>query len=431
MKICVYGLWHLGSVTAACLAEAGFATIGLEDDPNAVKNLANGTPPLFEPGLEELLRSGLANGKLSFTDDAKTAVGDADVVWITFDTPVDEEDCADVHSVMARVTSLFPFLRDGAILLVSSQMPVCSIQKLEKEFVLTGSSKRVTFACSPENLRLGKAIDVFRQPERVIVGVRDEESKAILNNLFTPFSDSIIWVGVESAELAKHAINAFLATSVTFINEIATVAEAVGADAHEVERALRSEPRIGPKAYIRPGAAFAGGTLARDVNFLDEIARQNGLPLTMIGSILESNRFHGNWSLRRLTDRLGNLKDRTIVVLGLSYKAGTDAIRRSLAVELVHTLVTAGAKVVAYDPKVLALPYPPANFVMADSITQALAGANALVIMTEWPDFKSITADDILDNMLTSLVIDQNGFLNHLADDTRVEFLTIGKPLKT
>jgi UDPglucose 6-dehydrogenase len=425
----VYGLWHLGSVTAACLADAGFMTVGLEDDPIAAKSLADGEPPLFESGLEDLFQSGLASGKLSFTADAKAAVGGAEVVWITFDTPVDDEDQADVPYVMARVTSLFPHLQDGALVLVSSQMPVGSLRQLEEAFVPVANGRRIIFAYSPENLRLGKAIQIFRHPERVIVGVRGDEGKAILTALFAPFSDAIIWTGIEAAELSKHAINAFLATCVTFINEIATVAEKVGADAGEVERAMRSEPRIGPNAYIRPGAAFAGGTLARDVIFLGEIAGRNDLELHMIGSILESNRRHGGWPARRLVDKLRTVSGRTIAVLGLSYKPGTDATRRSLAVELVRSLCTAGAKVVAYDPKVTHLPEQPPGFVLATSVAEALSGADAMVVMTEWPEFKSISADEIVSNMATPLIVDQNGFLIHLTANPHISFLTIGKPL--
>lgn len=429
MKVCVYGIWHLGAVTAACLADAGHMTVGLVDDAAAAGRLAEGQPPLFEPGLEELFRSGLASGNLSFSSEKAASVADADVVWVTFDTPVDDEDRADVDYVVARIETLFPYLRDGSVLLVSSQLPVGSVARLEAAYRRQASGRSVAFACSPENLRLGKAIQVFRQPERVIVGVRDDRAKPTLAALFAPFSQNLIWVGIEAAELTKHALNAFLATCVTFINEIATIAEQVGADAREVEQALRSEPRIGPNAYIRPGAAFAGGTLARDVTFLREIAAEHALPLPMIGGIIESNRLHGGWSARRLGERLGDVRGRAIAVLGLSYKPGTDAVRRSLAVELVRTLAGAGAHVRAYDPQVRALADAPAGVVLTDNLAEALAGAEALALMTEWPEFRALDAALVLDAMARPLVVDQNGFLGHLASDPRVEFLTIGKPL--
>lgn len=425
MKVCVFGLWHLGSVTAACLAEAGFTTIGLEDDPAVAARLATGEPPLFEPGLEDLVRSGLASGKLSFTTDKKAAT-DADLIWVTFDTPVDDEDRADVAFVVDRICELFPYLRDGSVVLVSSQLPVGSVADLERRFANVSNGRRVAFACSPENLRLGKAIQVFKHPERVIVGSRDGAEKGVITELFAPFSDNIIWIGTEAAELTKHAINAFLATSVTFINEIATLGEKVGADAREVERALRSEPRIGKNAYIRPGAAFAGGTLARDVTFLGEIAKSHGLPLKMIGGILESNALHRQWPARKLREILGSFAGRKVALFGLAYKAGTDTTRRSLAVELGRELCGAGAEVTAFDPAIKAVPDMPNTFKVAASMPEALANADALVVMTEWPEFKAIEAKQLIERMSAFNVVDQNGFLSHVSNDPKINYFTIG-----
>jgi UDPglucose 6-dehydrogenase len=427
MKICVYGLWHLGCVTAACLAEAGFSVVALEDDSAAAERLADGHAPLFEPGLDELLQSGLASGKLAVTTEPGQAVA-ADLVWITFDTPVDDDDRADVACVVDKICGLFPYLRDGAIMLVSSQLPVGTMADIERRFAAVAAGRRVAFACSPENLRLGRAIEVFKQPERVIVGLRDQAAQATIAAAFEPFSRNIIWVGTESAEVTKHAINAFLATSVTFANEIATICEKVGADAAEVERGLRSEPRIGERAYIRPGAAFAGGTLARDVMFLGEVARRHGLPSGLLGSIVESNRAHARWPLRKLRERFGDLHGLRVALFGLSYKAGTDTLRRSLAVELARELAAAGAKVRAFDPAVRDFPDAPDGVELCDSPAEALAGAAALAVMTEWPQFKSLTADELVQEMATPTVIDPNGFLGHLAADPRIQFLKIGMP---
>lgn len=427
MKVCVFGLWHLGSVTAACLADAGITTVGLDHDVAGATRLAGGQPPLFEPGLQELIRAGLAGGKLSFTAD-KSVVTQADLVWVTFDTPVDEDDSADVEFVVARIQDLFPYLRDGSVVLVSSQLPVGTIADLERRFAAVANGRQVAFACSPENLRLGKAIDVFRHPERVIVGTRGGAESPLIARVFAPFSNNIIWMGTEAAELTKHAINAFLATCVTFINEIATLCERVGANARDVERGLRSEPRIGPKAYIRPGAAFAGGTLARDVTFLGKIAEREDLPLDMIGSILKSNRFHRDWPIRKLTELFANLSGVRVAILGLAYKADTDATRRSLAVEMCHWLSARGATVAAFDPAVRSLPDAPANVTLAPSTAVALSEADVLILMTEWADFKTLTADDLIKSMARPTVLDQNGFLAHLAWDSRITYLTVGTP---
>jgi UDPglucose 6-dehydrogenase len=427
MKVCVFGLWHLGSVTAACLADTGITTIGLEDDATLVAKLAAGTPPLFEPGLTELFKEGLASKKLKFTIDKREA-STCDVVWVTFDTPIDEDDRANVAFVVEKIESLFPVLRDGMVVLISSQLPVGTVADIERRFMSVAHRRKVAFAYSPENLRLGKAIAVFQRPERVVIGSRGGFERAVLTDLFSPFSDNIIWVSTEAAELAKHAINAFLATCVTFINEIASLGEKLGADAREVERALRSEPRIGQNAYIRPGAAFAGGTLARDLAFLNELAARHDVPLDMIGSILKSNRTHRDWPSRKLKEKLGGFSGRKIAILGLSYKPGTDATRRSLAVELGNALCAADATVAAYDPAVKSLQGAPANLYVAGSMSEAIAAADAMVLMTEWPDFRSLQADEVVTRMAAPNVVDQNGFLSHLAADPRISYLCIGKP---
>src|SRR5262249_31605541 len=253
---------------------------------------------------------------------------------ICHDTPVDEEDRADVAYVVGQARAMFPYLRDGAVVLVSSQLPVGTVGGLERGFAEVAHGRRVSFACSPENLRLGHALEIFRHPTRIVVGVRDAQARDILESLFSHFCSRLIFMSVESAEMVKHALNAFLAVSVTFANEIAAICEKVGADATDVEKALRTEPRIGEKAYVRPGPAFAGGTLARDIQFLSGIAECTHVEALLIESVVPSNRAHRKWAINQLRERLSPLKNRRIAVLGLSYKPGTNSMRRSAAVEL-------------------------------------------------------------------------------------------------
>lgn len=413
MKICVYGLWHLGSVTAACLAEH-FPTVGCDPDAATVAALTEGRAPISEPGLNELIAAGLASGRLSFSSDLQRSVGGADVVWVTFDTPVDEDDIADVDSVRAHIEAILPYLRKNTLVLISSQVPV-------------GFTASVGhgFAYSPENLRLGKALDSFRKPERIVVGARADEDRARLAALFAPFSEHIQWMSVESAEMTKHALNAFLATSVTFINEIAALCEQVGADAKEVERGLKSEPRIGSKAYLGPGGAFAGGTLARDVAFLAQMRQHRGL----FAAVLESNNEQKLWPRRRLTELAGDLAGKRIAILGLTYKPGTDTLRRSSAVELCLWLNGQGAQVAAYDPAVKNIPAE-LPVTRCDSAREALEGADAMVLATEWPAFKALSADDLVQWMRTPLVLDPNRFLApELARDARLRYSAVGQPL--
>ncbi len=387
MRIAVAGLWHLGTVTAGCLAAAGHEVIGLDEDAALIGRLSHGELPVAEPGLKEIFDAELASGRLRFSTSFAEAAA-ADVVWVTYDTPVDDQDRADTEFVHARALRLAEQMRAGAVLLVSSQMPVGSIARLEQEF-----GGAVRFACSPENLRLGKALQVFRSPDRVVVGVRDAETRAILEGVWAPFAPRIEWLSVESAEMTKHAINSFLATSICFINEIATLCERTGADALEVERGLKTDLRIGPGSYLHAGGAFAGGTLARDIAFLRSISERTGAGVPLIDGVYESNQHHKSWLARRVREVFPALTGRTVAMLGLTYKPGTNTLRRSSAVEAAEWLHGEGARVRAFDPAITELPAELQPVIsLAGSVEQALAGADALVVMTPWPEFRELNA---------------------------------------
>lgn len=428
MKICVYGLWHLGSVTAACLAAKDLEVIGLDGDIETVTKLKQGQAPLFEPGLNELIEQGLQNRKLSFTTDTKLALRDCDIVWVTFDTPVDQDDNADVQFVKVQVEKIFEYLPPSCIVLISSQMPVGSIASLEGHYSEKYPESTVHFACSPENLRLGAAIQAFNQPSRIVVGIRKQEAKEKLAAPLSKITQNLIWMTVESAEMSKHAINSFLATSITFTNELARICERVGADAKEVESALRSEPRIGNKAYVTPGSAFAGGTLARDIKFLNKLATERKLSLPLLSSVLPSNNEHRLWSVHEVENFYKSLKGKRIAVLGLAYKAGTSATRRSLGVEFCELLVQKGASVNAYDPEVKQLPESiEGNVNLSQSVLKAVEQADALIVATEWPEFKELSSDSIIEKMIKPLIIDQTKFLASLfADKLKDNYRYVG-----
>ncbi|MBI5559849.1 MAG: UDP-glucose/GDP-mannose dehydrogenase family protein [Deltaproteobacteria bacterium] len=429
MKVCVFGLYHTGSTVAASLASAGFSVAGLDFDGGAVKGLQGGTPPLFEPGLEELFKFAIEAEQLSFTSDPEKALDGCDLVWVTFDTPVDDRDNADVGYVTENVVKVFPYLKDGSVLLISSQLPVGTTSSLERAFCQAFPQRRVSFAYSPENLRLGSSIESFKNQARVVVGMRCVEGRDVIKRLFGPFGFPIVWMGVESAEMTKHALNAFLAASVAFINEIAAICERVGAECKDVETGLKSEPRIGKGAYLKPGGAFSGGTLARDVKFLISIAEKNGLKPGLLSSIQKSNDEHKLWAERKLSEYFGSLKGRKVTVLGLTYKPQTSTLRRSGAIGLCGRLVGMGAQVRAYDPAIRRLP-PRFNskVIVLDSSMDALLGADALVVATEWEDFKRLTADNLADSMRHPLVLDQSGFLESaLKHDPRIKYITVGK----
>ncbi|MEZ5286838.1 MAG: nucleotide sugar dehydrogenase [Vicinamibacterales bacterium] len=426
MKVAVLGLWHLGSVTAACTAAAGHTVTGWDPDTATVDRLAAGQPPVAEPGLADLIAAGMAGARLRFTHDARDAVSGADVIWITFDTPVDDDDVADVEFVLRHAETALAHASDGAVVVSSSQLPVGSVARLEQATETAVHGRRLSFACSPENLRLGKAIEVFTSPDRVVLGVRDDHARVRLAELFAPITDRLEWMSVESAEMTKHAVNAFLATSVAFINEIAALCERTGADAKEVERGLKTERRIGPLAYLGPGAAFAGGTLARDVVFLRALGREVDRPTRLMDGVETSNREHRLWARRALQAGLGALRGRTVAVWGLTYKPGTDTLRRSTAIELCLWLKEQGVHVRAHDPAAGPLPAELAASRCASAL-DAARGANALVVATEWPEYRQVEPAALLDVMAGTLVLDPNRFLGRtLGEDDRVQLVSVG-----
>jgi UDPglucose 6-dehydrogenase len=425
VKVCVLGLWHLGSVTAAGLAEVGHQVTGLDFDAATVAGLRAGVAPVFEPGLGELIARGLSSGRLRFAARLDE-LEDIDVLWVTYDTPVDDDDNADTNFVMAQIERALPAMNADTLLLVSSQLPVGSMRRLE---ATAGVTRRV--ACCPENLRLGRAVSDFLHPERIVVGVRSAQDRQRLYDLLSVIAPSIEWMSMESAEMTKHAINAFLATSVVFANEIASLCESVGADAREVERGLKSDGRIGRRAYLSPGSAFSGGTLARDVAFLNTTSLERGVPTPLLSSVLPSNELHKCWVQKNLQSLFSDLSRTTVAVWGLAYKPGTDTLRRSMAVELCDWMIGAGVTVRVHDPMVKDLPPRWAGIVTRCSEPAVAArGADALVVATEWPQYQAVSPAQLTEGFDDLVVLDANRFLPALAADElqRFRYVAVGMP---
>jgi UDPglucose 6-dehydrogenase len=422
MKIVVLGLWHLGCVTAACSAK--FArVVGLDFDSSNVASLRLGKAPIFEPGLEPLIWEGIRSGSLSFETDAVFACSGADLLWVTHDTPVDGDDLADVSPVFDGIGRCLQHLPTRAIVLISSQLPAGTCRQLESMY----PGRR--FAYSPENLRLGQALVNFLKPDRIILGTRTQADAEELREFLGHFSSNIIAVRTESAEVIKHAINSFLAASITLMNEISRICEIVGADAKEVERGLKSESRIGPRAYLSPGGPFAGGTLARDVVALTNLATENGESLVLLASIKASNDQHKLWALRRLQEELGSLKGKVIAILGLTYKPGTDTLRRSLAVELCQSLLEEGAEIKAYDPAVSSMPEELRTIPLFHNIEEAVNGADGIVVCTEWPQLLEVQWEKALTRASGQVVIDANGFIEQrVRGIPSLVYRSVGRP---
>jgi len=418
MKITVLGLWHLGCVTAACMARH-HRVVGLDFDEPVLAKLRAGKAPLHEPELDQLLAVGVQSGALTFSSNIKESQ-DSQVLWICYDTPVDTDDRSDLDWVLSRMHRVLPEMSVGTVVLMSSQLPVGTCAKLAQDY------PELIFACSPENLRLGKAVDAFENPARIIVGT-PPGGRPRLEALLTPLAAPLIWMRTESAEMVKHALNSFLALSVAYINEIASLSETVGADAQEVATGLKSDPRIGTRAYLGPGGPFAGGTLARDVVTLSQLGSEKDIPLALIPAIKESNDRHRGWAFRKTQTALSQVDHPNVAVLGLAYTPNTNTLRRSSAVELCRQLLAVGVKVRAFDPLIKSVDNEHSDIPVVSSIEEALLGSHCVVVCTEWPDFLNYDWPTLFAKMASPVMIDANRYLEKtVAEITDVRFLTVG-----
>jgi UDPglucose 6-dehydrogenase len=359
-----------------------------------------------------------------------------DVWWVAYDTPVDDRDEADAEWVLAQVERILPSIGPDTLVLISSQLPVGSIRRLERFAAQHCGSPSPRLAYCPENLRLGRAIEDFMAPVRIVVGVRPDADRQRLRELLEPISRSIEWMSVEAAEMTKHAINAWFATSVAFINEIASLCEAVGADAKEVERGLKSEPRIGERPYLSPGHAFAGGTLAREVAFLNQAASEHEKPTPLLASVLPSNAVQRAWVRKKLGSLFPDLSKTTVAIWGLAYKPGTDTLRGSAVVELCDWLIGQGATLRVHDPLVRSLPTHWGTAVRRyDEPAMAVHAAHALIVASSWPAYRSVSVEALVGNAASArgagrlAVIDPSRFLPNLrAAAERLRYFAVGLP---
>ena len=410
-KITIVGLWHLGTVTAACCAGENEAlthnlnVVAYDESNEIIENLRKGHPPIYEPQLEQCILDGIKSNNLQFTTDLEVACNHSDVIWITYDTPVnDVDDSPDIEYVYTRIRKVCNTKRTPAVIIISSQLPVGTCKLFSAEY------PHHTFVCIPENLRLGKAIGSFFFSGRTVIGCNDFTVRNQLVELFPLFFD-IIFMSPESAEMVKHALNTYLALSITFINEIASLSEKLGFNAMDVSRGLTSDPRIGERAYLKPGAPIAGGTLLRDVTTLN---RFQNTTTSVISSIKKSNDEHKNWYIHQLIKHYGlALPTKKIVLLGLTYTTNTNTLRRSLTVEVYNNLKSQNIDVVVYDPIVKELPVEYSYIKRIDSLTDIKY--DAYVMFTPQDGFKQLDWGSILmrENLtdMPPLVLDINGYL--------------------
>lgn len=425
-RVCVYGLWHLGCVVAASLAEAGSDVVGLDRDERRVADLRAGRTPIAEPGLDDLIRADARAGRLTFTADPAEALRQASILLVAFDTPIGAEDRGDASWVRAELDAVRVHVSANTLVLLSSQVPVGFTRALERAW--RGHDHTLRFAYSPENLRLGRALETFRHADRVVVGLGDGTERADVEPVYSHFTRRIEWMSLESAEMTKHAINAFLALSVTYANELARIGERVGADAMEVERGLRGDARVGTSPYLSPGAPVSGGTLLRDVASLKALAADRGVDAPLVAAIQPSNAVHATWVRERVVELTAGVSAPRVALLGLTYKPDTNTLRGSAALEAGRWLASKGIDVVAFDPAITELPSEAGAISLATSVEAALSRADVAILATPWPQFSSLTANEVVGRMRRAAVVDQAGFLRHLADDARVTYVRLGRP---
>ena len=412
-RICIIGIWHLGSVYSTVLADTGYQVTGVDFDAGRIQALNTGIPPIFEPGLEELLKRGLHSGKLGFTTDFAAAVKESAFVLVTFDTPVDDNDEVDISPVIKACKATAPYLENGAVLVVSSQVPIGTCDSLKASVKRINPGLNFDIAYVPENLRLGKAVDYFKKPDRIVIGADSAPTLDKVETLFSVIPSPKIRMSLKSAEMSKHALNAFMATSISFANEIANLCDETGADALDVARSLKSDMRIGNGVPLLPGLAFAGGTLARDLKILEKIGRDKRYETSLIDAVLLVNKRQNGLVKRKLGKIFGQIKGLKIGILGLTYKPGTSTLRRSASLEIINDLVHEGAVVHAYDPKVDSAEVKKhKEFAFEKSAYDVARGADALVIVTDWPEFKELDFDLIKKQMKHPFIIDAKNMLD-------------------
>ena len=411
-KISVIGLWHLGCVTSFCLTSAGYKVCGVDFNVKTVNDLKKGKPPLYEPGLEELLAKNTQN--ISFTSSFKEALSGANFVFLTFDTPVDQKDKLDLSIIYKAGEEIAKFASKEFTLVILSQMPVGTSRAL-KDFILK-RNKNLSFKVvyNPENLMLGQALKRFLEPDRLIIGLEDEATKEEMERIYSFIKAPKIYMDLNSAEMVKHAINSWLANSISFINEIADLCEVTGANAKKVAEGMKSDKRIGQYAFLNPGLGFSGGTLARDLNILKGIGKQKKVKTRIIDSILEINQERNKKIVKKIKKIFGSISDLNITILGLTYKPGTSTLRRSASLEIARELISCKANIKAFDPMVNASKETSGLKIFKDPYS-ASKNSDLVLLITEWPEFKDLNFFEIKKGMKKPVIVDCKNFLDPVA----------------
>jgi UDPglucose 6-dehydrogenase len=391
MKIAVVGTGYVGLVLGACLAENGNDVICIDKDETKVRQLRRGVMPIYEPGLEEMVRRNRTEKRLEFTKDLPRSVRAAAIVFIAVGTPQHEDGSADLSHVLAVAREIAAAMDGYKVIVDKSTVPVGTAAKV-REVIGRGTTHPFSVVSNPEFLKQGAAVEDFLKPDRVVIGVEDERAAALMRELYAPFTRTgapILMMDCASAELSKYAANAILATRISFMNEVANVCEVVGANVDHVRKAIGSDRRIGP-SFLFPGIGFGGSCFPKDIRALVKFSADKGYDFQTLTAVDRVNEAQKVRFVGKLEAHFGSLKGKTIAVWGLSFKPRTDDMREAPAIPLIHRLLRAKAKVQAFDPQASAVAKRifGQKILLADKSYDALKGADALVIATEWNEFR-------------------------------------------
>ena len=417
MKITVIGTGYVGLVTGTCLAEVGNEVLCLDVDPKKIAILKAGGIPIYEPGLEDMVKRNVEAGRLSFTTDIEESVAFGQIQFIAVGTPPDEDGSADLQYVVAAARNIGRHMTDAKLVVDKSTVPVGTADKvkaaLQEELARRGVAIEFSVASNPEFLKEGAAVEDFMKPDRIVIGTDSEQATALLRQLYAPFQrnhDRLTVMDVRSAELTKYAANAMLATRISFMNELAVLAEKLGADIEQVRHGIGSDPRIGYH-FLYAGCGYGGSCFPKDVQALRRTGQENGITLRVLDAVEEANEAQKQILVNKLTAKLGtDLKGKHFAMWGLAFKPNTDDMREAPSRAMLEALWAMGASVAAYDPAAMEETHrvygDRADLKLVDSPMDALEGADALLIVTEWKVFRSPNFDTIKALLKAPLVFD-------------------------
>jgi UDPglucose 6-dehydrogenase len=425
MKLTNFGTGYVGLVTGACLAEVGHDVVCIDIDQGKIDRLNQGVLPIWEPGLDAIVARNVAEGRLRFTTDTALAVQHAAIQFIAVGTPPDEDGSADLQYVLAVAESIARHMDGYRVVINKSTVPVGTADKVSERVaaVLAERGAAITFdvVSNPEFLKEGAAVGDFLKPDRIIVGTRSAQAQALMRELYEPFNrnhERTMFMDVRSAELTKYAANAMLATKISFMNEVANMAERLGADIEEVRKGIGADPRIGYH-FIYPGCGYGGSCFPKDVQALERTAAQIGYEAELLKAVEAVNRRQKATLFAKLAKQFGGeaaLAGRTIAVWGLAFKPNTDDMREALSRTLIEALWAAGAKVQAFDPVAMdearRLYGERPDFRLAADKYAALEGADALAICTEWQQFRAPDFDEMQNRLGAKVIVDGRNLYN-------------------